>query len=89
MQLINFQKVNFEVLEIINANELELGESGVIQTIELNKNQGKLYELGFIGGVKLKKTNISFDRQSICFTLNNATFALRKKDAQYIKVMRG
>lgn len=86
MQLNNFQKVNFEVLELINASQMELGETATIKKIESNENMSKLLELGFIQEAIIKKTHISYDGLNICFTINNTMFAVRAKDAQFIKV---
>jgi Fe2+ transport system protein FeoA len=75
-------------LELVKASHLKLGETATIELIEPNENMGKLFELGFIKGVSIKKAHISFDGLNICFAINNTMFAVRNKDSQYIMVTR-
>lgn len=76
--------------EIINLNQLPLNKSGIIKNIKCEENiKRRLLDLGLVNGTKIKPILVSPSKDPRAFEVRGTIIAIRKEDAENIKVVKG
>ncbi len=72
---------------IINLNQLQLNQNGIIQKIECEGNiKRRLLDLGLVKGTNIIPVLISPSKDPRAFQVRGTIIAIRKEDAEKIKV---
>ena len=73
--------------EVINLSQLPLKENGVIEEIKCEGNiKRRLLDLGLVKGTDIVPVLVSPSKDPRAFLVRGTTIAIRKEDAENIKV---
>ena len=71
---------------MLSATNLKLHQKGVIASIDNLETELQLLNYGFFSGSVIELVHVSKLKNTYCFLINNSIFALRKKNAEEIKI---
>lgn len=70
-----------------NASEINFGERAIISDIDsTHPSHQRILEMGFTPGQEIELVNISFFRDPVAFSIRGSLIAVRKNDAECIKI---
>lgn len=73
--------------EVISLNQLPLNEYGFIQELKCEGNiRRRLLDLGLVKGTKIKPVLVSSSKDPRAFEVRGSLIAIRKEDAENIKI---
>jgi ferrous iron transport protein A len=89
--------MNLQMSTYITLNQLDIGESAVIDAVEITPETDermqlagvqRLEELGFVPGARLKLMRKGLGGDPLAIRIGTSLFALRKAEASAIRIQR-
>lgn len=75
--------------ELINLTQLPLNENGIIEAVKCEGNiRRRLLDMGLVKGTKITPVLVSPSKDPRAFEVRGTIIAIRKEDAENIKVVK-